>query len=325
MSIKFVPKPSWLMLAALAFAVVAAPAAEATTVAPGFDSNTLAANDDGYTSLVDLPFTANFFGSDYSGLYVNNNGNVTFNSGQDAFTPFGLGSNYDGQGQPIIAPFFADVDTRGSGSGLTSYGNGIYAGRNAFGVTWPGVGYYKKQTDKLNTFQLVMVDRSDIAAGAFDFYFNYDQIQWETGDYSGGLDGLGGTSAAVGYNAGLLGNPAGTYAQIAGSLTNGALLDGGRDSLVSGTNNGAPGQFMFRVRNGTVTPPPATSVPEPSSLAMLMMGLLGMLGLGTLRRRSHAFRGRVPRCPDAIGSVDVGFFDVDAAIDTFVNNGPKAT
>lgn len=255
--------------------------AQATTVASGFDANTLAANDDGSTGLVSLPFSINFYGTDYSSLYVNNNGNVTFNAPQSTFTPSGLGSSYIGQ--PIIAPFFGDVDTRGAGSGLTSYGNGSYAGHSAFGVTWPGVGYYNSHTDKLNTFQLIVVDRSDTGVGNFDFYFNYDQIQWETGDASSGSGGLGGISAAVGYNAGQSGNPAGTYAMLAGSLINGALLDGGPNSLVAGTNDGVAGQFLFQVRNGSVVPP--VGVPEPGTLGMLVLGLLA---LGWLVRRRHA-------------------------------------
>lgn len=260
---------------------LAAGMAQATTVASGFDANTLAANDDGSTGLVSLPFSINFYGTDYSSLYVNNNGNVTFNAPQSTFTPSGLGSSYSGQ--PIIAPFFGDVDTRGAGSGLTSYGNGSYAGHSAFGVTWPGVGYYNSHTDKLNTFQLIVVDRSDTGVGNFDFYFNYDQIQWETGDASSGSGGLGGTSAAVGYNAGQSGNPAGTYAMLAGSLINGALLDGGPNSLVAGTNDGVAGQFLFQVRNGSVVPP--VGVPEPGTLGMLALGLLA---LGWLVRRRHA-------------------------------------
>lgn len=68
--------------------------------------------------------------------------------------------------------------------------------RNAFGVEWPAVGYYSSRTDKRNTFELVIIDRSDITAGAFDFEFNCDSMQRETGEASGG-NGLGGDSARV--------------------------------------------------------------------------------------------------------------------------------
>ncbi len=251
--------------------------ASAGAVVPGFDANTLAANDDGSTGVIDLPFDVNFFGTTYSSLYVNNNGNVTFNDPLATYTPFGVGSGYIGQ--PIIAPFFADVDTRGGGSGLTSYGTGTFDGNEAFGVTWPLVGYYNSETDKLNTFQVLLVNRSDVGAGDFDIVFNYDQVQWETGSASGGIDGLGGTSAAVGLSNGT-GDP-GTYVQLAGSLVNGALIDGGPNSLVAGTNDGVAGQYIFEVRNGSVVP----GTPEPSTWAMMLVGFAGM-GL-LARRASH--------------------------------------
>lgn len=256
--------------------------ANAAVVAPGFNSNVLGANDDGFAGPVDLPFAANFFGTTYSSLYVNNNGNLTFNQGQGTYTPFGIGAGYTGQ--PIIAPFFADIDTRGAGSGLVTYGNGTYAGHTAFGANYPDVGYFGSHTDKLNDFQVILVDRGDVGAGDFDIYFNYDQIQFETGDASGGRGGLGGTSATVGYSAGT-GDP-GSYYEFPGSRVPGSFIDGGTMPLVSTTNDGVPGQFLFQVRNGTVMSP----VPLPASAPMFGAALVvvGAVGYGMKRKKAIA-------------------------------------
>lgn len=238
-----------LLLGVSAVSLSLAPGiAGAQTVVSGFDANQLARNDDQSTGAVPLPFTANYFGTSYGQIYVNNNGNVTFGQSSSNFTPVGLGAGYSGP--PIIAPFFTDIDTRNAASGVTSYGNGTYAGQTAFGVTWPSVGYFSSRADKTNTFQLIMASRGDTGQGNFDIYFNYGRIQFETGDADGGVNGLGGTSASAGYSAGT--GAAGTFYELPGSLTNGALIDGGPNSLVAGTNNGVPGQFLFPVRNGTV-------------------------------------------------------------------------
>jgi hypothetical protein len=263
---------------ALCALAITAPAV-AGPVVTGFTTNTLARNDDGSTSVVTLPFAVNFFGTTYSNTFVNNNGNITFTSPLATFTPSALNGP---TAVPIIAPFFADVDTRGAASGLTSYGNGTFNGYNAFGVTWPGVGYFGSHTDKLNTFQLLLVDRGDTGTGNFDIYFNYDQMLWETGDASGGSNGFGGTSAAAGYSAGA-GTP-GTFAQLQGSLVNGALIDGGSNALTANSNIGVAGRYLFNVRDGSVTAPPVGSaVPEPATWAM-MIGGFGMVG-GSMRYR----------------------------------------
>ncbi len=101
---------------------------------------------------------------------------------------------------PVLAPFFADVDTRGIGSGQVQYGQvANIKGHRAFVVNWPTVGYFSNGVNKLNTFQLVIIERQDLLpAGQWDFEFNYGQVQWETGSSSGGVNGLGGVSASVG-------------------------------------------------------------------------------------------------------------------------------
>jgi Nidogen-like/PEP-CTERM motif len=231
-------------------------------------TTTLAANDDGSTGLVNLNIDGSggidLFGTMATQLYINNNGNVTFTNPLGTFTP----SSFTTFGSPIIAPFFADVDTRGAGSGVVTYGNDTYNGHAAFIVDWPNVGYYNSQTDKLNTFQLILTDRSDTGAGNFDIEFNYNQIQWETGGASGGSDGLGGISAAVGYT-----NGSTNSFQLPGSLVNGALIDGGPDSLVGhDLNSTVLGRYDFQVRNGQVI----SGVPEPATFAFLGLGLAGM-------------------------------------------------
>lgn len=266
-----------LLLAGLTTVLVTASPASAQNVEAGFDSDTVDRCDDCATGAITLPFTLNYFGTDYGTTYVSNNGYITFNSGQSTFTPTGLGASYTGQ--PIIAPFFADVDTRPALGGFTQYGTSTFNGMTAWGATWTDVGYYNQQTDKTNTFQLLLVDRSDVALGDFDIYFNYDRILWETGSASGGSNGFGGTSAAAGFNAGQAGNPPGTYYQLPGSLVNGALLDSGANSLVAGSNIGDPGRYLFSVRNGIVEVP--GGVPEPATWAMMLLGF-GLAG-GALR------------------------------------------
>jgi nidogen-like len=244
----------------------------AAAVVPFTLTGALLAGDDGSTGPVALGIGGangiDFFGQSFKTVYVNDNGNVTFQLPVSQFTPSSLAT---GIGIPIVATFFADVDTGGSGS--ITYGNATYNGRTAFVADWLNVGYFDSNADKLNTFQLILTDRSDTGAGNFDMEFNYDRIEWETGDASGGVKGFGGTSAAVGYSNGLLG-ASNVFYQLPGSLVHGAFLDGGPDSLVAnGLNSTIAGRYDFQVRDGQLI----ANTPEPLSISFFAVGLVSIL------------------------------------------------
>ena len=242
----------------------------------GLFTNTLAANDDGSTSQVDLGFQALIDATTYAQAYVNNNGNITFDSPLGIFTPAAISSGGFG---PIIAPFFADVDTRGSGSSVVSYGTNTLGGLNVFGVNYVHVGAYSG-LPFYNDFQVILTDRSDIGIGNFDIQFNYDTIVWESGQFSGGnSSGLGGTSALAGYWVSDTSN-----ATLSGSLVNGAFINGGPNALISHSlNSNVLGQYNFQVRNGAVV---TNDVPEPGSLAL--MGVALLVGLGSTLSKKRA-------------------------------------
>jgi uncharacterized protein (TIGR03437 family) len=258
-------------------------------------ANTLPPNDDSYTGAVPLGIDGvggiNFFGQSFTQVYVNNNGNVTFNCPFGTFTPNALSNGVQACSgsisHPIIAPFFADVDTAVGGSPVT-YGNATVNGFNAFVVNYVNVPYFAT-ADKFNSFQLVLIDRSDTGAGNFDIEFNYNQIQWETGSASGGREGLGGTSAAVGYSNGLTGTN-NVYLQLPGSLVNGAFLDGGPNALVSHSLNSAvPGRYLFQVRNGVVS-----STPSGGPLTLSAVTDLGVIPLGSSVSSGISISGGIP-------------------------------
>ena len=214
----------------------------------GYGEEVLPGNDDGSTSAVDITpvFGAqglNFFGANKTALYVNNNGNITFNSQSGQFTPDAI----TGSRAPIIAAYFADVDTRGAhvpeGSNLTYYD--LDTANHILTVTWDLVGYFSNHVDKLNNFQIRLIGTQ--VPGDFDIEFRYERLQWTTGDASGGANGLGGTPARAGYSAG----NSEDFFELPESGDQNSMLD-----LVSRSNVGIAGLFVFQVRSGVVTPPP---------------------------------------------------------------------
>src|SRR6185369_9040116 len=75
-------------------------------------------NDDGSSPLITLPFTFCFFGQQGNSVYINNNGNLSLDRAVGAYSAGGFPAGTD---TVMIAPFWADVDTRNVGSGLVYY------------------------------------------------------------------------------------------------------------------------------------------------------------------------------------------------------------
>ncbi len=206
-------------------------------VRPGFDQQILDRNDDSSTGVVPIGFPVNFYSNTNTTLYVNNNGNVTFTGQQSAYSPQTLASLK----VQVIAPFWADVDTRNANSDVVKYGTNMVNGHQAFGVNWVNVGYYSMHADRLLSCQMVIINRSDIAPGDFDLEFSYDKVQWQWGDVTVGDP----------PRAGFANSTQGSY-ELSGSGIDGAFMD---TNVVTGLiynslNSPVPGRYVFQFRDG---------------------------------------------------------------------------
>ncbi len=285
---------------ALGAAFLMAAPARATPIDGTYTKNSLGRTDDGSSAAITLGFSINFFGVAYSTIYVNNNGNVSFGGAVNAYTPAGLSGALT---RPMIAPFFADVYTSAASSGIVTYearAAGI-GGRPTFGVEWPRVNYYNDSTGaKQDTFELLIVSRSDISAGSADIYFNYGAMKWETGNASGGVNGLGGSCATAGFSAGS--GKAGTFYELPGSGLCGSMIDGGARQLQTATNDGVAGQWLFSMRTGSLI----ASVSEPGCVFFMWLSLGALLWLRRGRCLLAAGLTLIGRCrmaPCRVGGI----------------------
>ncbi len=152
-------------------------------------------NDDWSTVSITIPFPFCFYGQQINAIYINNNGNVSINTAYSTFTA----NSFPDPTYTMIAPFWADVDTRGAGSGIVYY----QLTNTHLIVQWENVGYFSNHDDLKNTFQLIMTDGFDpLLPPGSNVSFCYQDMQWTTGDASSGTGGFGGTPATVGVNQG---------------------------------------------------------------------------------------------------------------------------
>lgn len=157
--------------------------------------------DDGSYGPIVLPFQFYLYGQFYNTVYININGNVSFGTFYGTFSSTGFPFN----NFTLVAPFWADVDLGGTCAGCPTPYNTVSfkVTPTALYVNWINVGYFPQQTDKLNTFQLIITDGLDpVVPNGANVSFCYGDMQWTTGSASQGVNGFGGVPASVGANEG---------------------------------------------------------------------------------------------------------------------------
>ena len=109
-------------------------------------------------------------------IYVNTNGTISFHQPFSGYCTADLSV----PDQPVIAPFWADVDTRLDGEGSES--GAIWAdldsNNGVLTITWNQVGAYRRNAEVSNLFQ-VQLYASDNAG--VSIAFRYENIEWEIG------------------------------------------------------------------------------------------------------------------------------------------------
>uniref|UniRef100_A0A8C9V4C8 Sushi, nidogen and EGF like domains 1 n=1 Tax=Scleropages formosus TaxID=113540 RepID=A0A8C9V4C8_SCLFO len=221
------------------------------------DSQTMK-QDDGGSGLVEISVAIPFFGDRHTGLYVNNNGLVSFLREVSQFTPVAFPIAGD---RKVVAPFWADVDNKRAGQVFyretkdpailqraTDDIQQYFPEMLNFTATWALIATWHRVTffggnsfTPVNTFQVVLITDGELSFTIF----HYHNITWTTGMHAssgGDLAGLGGIAAQAGFNAG----DGRRYFNIPGSRTDDVV------DVEETTNVGYPGRWVFRIDDAQV-------------------------------------------------------------------------
>jgi hypothetical protein len=150
--------------------------------------------DDGWAlaSPFNLPFQFCFYGTNYNQVWMNNNGNISFNNGISSFSSLAFPS----VGNNMIAAFWADFYLTNGGTMHATITP------TAAIFNWVNMGYFNNQNDKVNTCQIVITNGLDPLVIEGNTAIHFADMQWTTGSASSGIGGFMGIPATVGANAG---------------------------------------------------------------------------------------------------------------------------
>ena len=290
----------------------------------GYGSSCLSPNDDGSSMAIPLasafPAGVRFFDRTHTTMYVNTNGNISFSRELRTYTP----EAFPVADQPMIAPYWGDVDIRGAScSGFDGAGacsnprdNGVWwhlqPGRVM--VTWHNVGYYRCHDERKMSFQLILTAVEGCGSeGDFDVEFRFNRCEWTTGDASDGTGGFGGTPAQAGFDAG----NSRDFVMVPGSRT------GEIHNIMCGMSNvGTPGIWRYQIRSGEIICPDAGMVCDAGGMGVCAEGRTQCVGMGT--ECQPVLEASAERCDaldnDCDGMTDEGG-DICPGADTICDRG----
>lgn len=180
-----------------------------------------------------FPEGLRLFGVAWREFYLNANGNITFAA--PLASPRAVA--FPVEGQAMIAPWWADVDTTRGGQPSE---NAIcyHIEPNRLVVTWHDVQRHGASDGRRNDFQMIVSMSSGCYSGGDpDFEFRYHRCEWAAGE---GDDGMPGTPAQVGFDAGNRRN------FVAMPMSRSAAIT--TMCTTSNVPGGEPGLFRFLIR-----------------------------------------------------------------------------
>ena len=156
------------------------------------DSPLLPGSEDAISQEIQLSVPLKFYQREYLSLFVNENGLVSFLTEISTFYSVQFPMEY-----PVIAPFYADIDTRGVGqvywrasdqaedidraANLVKqyYEGARFQPQEVVVISWDQVGYFDSRTDKTNMLQLIIA--SDARESFTVFLYPESGVEWVRG------------------------------------------------------------------------------------------------------------------------------------------------
>ena len=206
----------------------------------------LSSTDDGSSASLSLGFTVDWFGTQYTNIYVNTNGGMVLDDGKGDFTEH---INFDLRtaSRPYILPLYTDLNP--AANGTVEFGTGTISDgstKNVFWAEWVGVAEYGNNSAR-QEFQALIIEESDGATVEFRYV---------------DLTNAGSTTNSV-FEVGFS-DPLDSNNTVRIPDQNG---DPSASELLSGKTGGSTGIWSYSVADSGSPSPAPTPTPTPTPAA----------------------------------------------------------